>query len=62
VEAMQVALAASIHRTKMARSIGRKSGKEIDATEATLRLVAVDIATTCGFDHAAFVRACGLSL
>lgn len=55
-----VAIAAAIHRTGMARRIG----KGLDG-ERTLQLVAIDIAATMAadnprFDRARFLKACGV--
>lgn len=58
---MQKSIAASIHRSAMVQSIGRRPAKQRDAALRALRLVATDIAATHRYDHAEFMRLCGLS-
>jgi len=60
------AIAAAIHRTGMALSIGRKAKAETLGNERALRLVALDLAATLAadnpaFDKARFLAACGVT-
>ena len=57
-----VAIAAAIHRSGMALSIGRKVKAETLGNERALRLVALDLAAdNPAFDKARFLAACGVT-